>query len=62
MFGWRKKNSGPTETELREATLKRLTEVLGRPEEDFEVSEVSQRIASTRALETNTEPELSGAC
>ncbi len=31
MFGWRKKDSGPTEAEIRDAYIKRLMEVLGFP-------------------------------
>ncbi len=61
MFGWRKKNSGLTEEELREATLKRLAEVLGRPEGYFETSRASQQISPKRAQGTNSEAGLSGA-
>ena len=32
MFGWWKKESGPTADELREAYLKRLADVVRRPE------------------------------
>ena len=31
MFGWQKKNSDPTEAQLREARLKRLARVLAWP-------------------------------
>ena len=31
MFGWRKKDSGPTEAQMRDAYIKRLVEVLGLP-------------------------------
>jgi hypothetical protein len=62
MFGGRKTNTGLADEGLRKATLKRLAEVLGRPEEDFEAGETSQQIPSKRARRTNTEPELSGAC
>jgi hypothetical protein len=31
MFGWKKKDSGPTEAQLRDAYIKRLVEVLGLP-------------------------------
>jgi Mn-dependent DtxR family transcriptional regulator len=62
MFGWRKKDSISLEAELREATLKRLAEVLGLPEEDFEVREAPKQAAPKTALELNTRRELSGVC
>lgn len=54
MFGWRKKNAGPLEAELREATLKRLAEVVGLPLENFE----SGQAPSEKALEMKAEPEF----
>jgi len=62
MFGWRKKNLGPAEAELREATLKRLAEVLGLPEETFTAGEAPRQVPPKPELEISTEPELSGAC
>lgn len=62
MFGWRKKASISLEAELREATLKRLAEVLGLPEEDFEVREAPQQAPPKTALKLHTRRELSGVC
>jgi len=54
MFGWRKETSGRVEAELREATLKRLAEVLDLPAEDFEPQEASKQAPSKTALATRT--------
>ena len=62
MFGWRKKDSGPMEAEPRDATLKRLAEVLGLPEEEFEANEDSQQIPSKTELKISTELGVSRAC
>lgn len=59
MLGWRKQKTDPTEAELREATLKRLAEVLGLPAEDFEAGKALKRGPSTSAPEITTEPQLS---
>ena len=50
------------EAELRDATLKRLAEVLGSPEEEFEASEASQQIPYKTELKISTELEVSRAC
>ena len=60
MFGWRKIDSDTLEAELREATLKRLAEVLGLPAEDFEATTPSKQTPTKTAREIGTEPELSG--
>jgi hypothetical protein len=55
MFGWRKNDFDPMEAELREATLKRLAEVLGWPEETFAASEAPRQIPPKPGLEISTE-------
>jgi hypothetical protein len=59
MFGWRTETSGLIEAELREATLKRLAEVLDLPAEDFEPQEASKQAPSKTALATRAAPRLS---
>ena len=61
MFGWRRKNTGLTDEELRKATLQRLAEVVGLPEGYFETSRASQPIPPKRAQGTSSEAGLSGA-
>jgi hypothetical protein len=59
MFGWRKKKSGLTQAQLREAYLKRLAEVIGAHENESDAREAPQRTPSTKSLEMNAEPESS---
>ncbi len=61
MFSWLKKRSDTIDAELREATLKRLAQVLSLPEEDFADSRDSQKTPSETAREVRTEPALSRA-
>lgn len=60
MLGWRKQEEDAAEAELREATLKRLAEVLGLPAEDFEAVKALKQGTSNSAPEITTEPQLSG--
>jgi hypothetical protein len=62
MFGWLKRKPDSMDAELREATLKRLAQVLDLPEEVFADSETSPRIPPKTARRVRTEPELSRAC
>lgn len=59
MFSWLKKRSDPMDAGLREATLKRLAQVLELPEEDFAGSQDSRKIPSETPREVHTEPALS---
>lgn len=60
MFGWRKKSPDPMEEQLREATLKRLAEVLALPPEEFKPRKPAKQAPSKTPREMITELGLSG--
>lgn len=60
MFAWRKKNPDPMEAQLREATLRRLAEVVGLPADEFEVRKPAKQAPSKTPQERITELGLSG--
>ena len=62
MFGWRSKESKLEEARLRQAFRKRLSEVMGLPDEDSDPSEAAQQARFDTALEMNSEPQLSRTC
>lgn len=62
MFGWRSKEAELEEARYRQAFRKRLSEVLGLPDEDAAPSEATPQARFETALETNAGTQLSRTC
>ena len=60
MFGWQKRTPDPIEEQLREATLKRLAEVMGLPEEEFKPRKPAKQPPSKTSRKMTIELGLSG--
>jgi hypothetical protein len=60
MFGWQKRTPDPMEEQLREATLKRLAEVMGLPAEEFKPRHLAKHPPSKTPRKMTIELRLSG--